>query len=671
MTEAAGKSQLNQAVFPACERRMDHRVGALNADGECFRAQQLILPSDMDPYSQLIPVLRRYWGYDTFRPLQERVVKSLLDGHDVCVVLPTGGGKSLCYQLPAAICESRTVVVVSPLIALMQDQVAQLDAMGIPAAFLNSSQASGEQAAVMLRAARGEYRLLYLSPERLVSAGVFGWLGKVPVNYFAIDEAHCISEWGHEFRPEYRQLKRLREHFPEVAIAAFTASATRRVRHDILEQLGLREPDKYIASFHRPNLRYWVKQCSSEYEQMEQLTAVLRAQASGNVIVYAPTIKRVEYTAGELTARGIPAIPYHAKLSPDVRRQNQERWMTDEVRVLVGTIAFGLGINKATVRAVIHLALPKSIEQYYQEAGRAGRDGLPADCLLLWQPRDSGLHAHFIGQIKDAAEKERAWQRYHEIQRFVTQPLCRHRQICLHFGETPRWDRCDACDVCRGVPEWMNESGTSPAPRSARRSTSSVAPNWPVDEELLHHLRKWRRDEAAARRLPAFVVMHDTTLEAICRVQPTTLAELRSVPGIGERKLETYGRGLLEVIAPYRTLARATPAPVVSVPAVETLQMLREGRSLQEIARLRNRTTGTISETLAELLENSQAELPAGFIAEEKYRAIAAACDRLGCDRLRPIKDALPFEISYDEIRIVIADLKRRATAKQTANTRS
>jgi ATP-dependent DNA helicase RecQ len=287
---------------------------------------------------------------------------------------------------------------------------------------------------------------------------------------------------------------------------------------------------------------------------MLQLTAALRAQTAGNVIVYAPTIKRVEYTAGELTAQGIPAIPYHAKLSGDVRRQNQERWMADEVRVLVGTIAFGLGINKATVRAVIHLALPKSIEQYYQEAGRAGRDGLPADCLLLWQPRDSGLHAHFIGQILDPAEKERSWQRYHEIQKFVSQPQCRHRQICLHFGEKPRWNRCDACDVCRGVPEWINATVPSPEPRRAPGFAIPIASGSPVDDQLRQHLREWRRETAATQGVPAFIVMHDTTLEALCRACPATLAELRAVPGIGERKLETYGRALLQAIARYSHL---------------------------------------------------------------------------------------------------------------------
>lgn len=501
---------------------------------------------------ELIPALQRYWGYDSFRPLQERVVKSVLTGRDVCVVMPTGGGKSLCYQLPAAICQSQTVVVVSPLIALMQDQVAQLAAMGIPAAFLNSSQTNNEQNQVVLRATRGEFRLLYLSPERLGGASVWRWLAKVPLNCFAIDEAHCISEWGHEFRPDYRQLKQLREHFAATPIAAFTASATRHVRHDIIEQLGLRNPDKYIASFHRPNLGYWVKQCSSEYEQLQQLKAALRAQTAGNVIVYAPTIKRVESTAAQLSAQGIPAVPYHAKLSAERRRQNQEVWMTDEVRVLVGTIAFGLGINKAAVRAVIHLALPKSIEQYYQEAGRAGRDGLPADCLMLWQPRDSGLHAHFISQIQDSAEKERAWQRYHEIQRFVTERRCRHRQICLHFGETPRWEHCDACDVCGSYPEWVDASEPSLKPDRARKLAISVTSDSPIHEELRRHLREWRRETAVKQKVPAFVVMHDTTLDALCRARPATLTELRAVPGFGERKLEKYGRDLLKAIEFYR-----------------------------------------------------------------------------------------------------------------------
>src|SRR5271170_3064241 len=421
--------------------------------------------------TELLGALRRYWGYDSFRPMQERIVRSLLSGQDACVVMPTGGGKSLCYQLPAALLADRTVVVVSPLIALMQDQVAQLSQMGISAALLNSTLDASEQSAILRDAIAGRFRLLYLSPERLARADTIEWLQRVPVSLFAIDEAHCISEWGHEFRPEYRQLSSLRKNFPECPIAAFTASATRQVRHDIIEQLALREPHKYIASFHRANLRYVVKQCD-EGTQSELLVRALRSYAGSNVIVYSPTIARVEETVAFLAAEGIRAIGYHGKMDSATRRRNQEKWMSDEVPVLVGTVAFGLGINKAAVRAVIHLSLPKSIEQYYQEAGRAGRDGLPADCVLLWQKRDAGLLAHFMEQLTDPQERERGWQRYHIIRNFVESKGCRHRQICLHFGESPKWATCGACDACGCEIGWLREPVATP--RSKRRGKSAT-----------------------------------------------------------------------------------------------------------------------------------------------------------------------------------------------------
>jgi ATP-dependent DNA helicase RecQ len=388
--------------------------------------------------------LKRYFGFDSFRPLQEKIVRDVLAGRDVFAVLPTGGGKSLCFQLPALVRPGLTVVV-SPLIALMKDQVDALQAGGVPATFLNSTLAAGQGRERLRGLHTGKFRLLYVAPERLMLSGFLGDLQKWNVNLIAVDEAHCISEWGHDFRPEYRQLAELRDKFPDVPIMALTATATERVRRDIIEGLKLREPACYVASFNRPNLTYRVVPKARPYDQVLQF---VQARPNESGIVYCQSRKSAESVAKRLNDDGIKAAPYHAGLTGEERAKNQELFLRDEVRVICATIAFGMGINKPNVRYVIHYDLPKNIEGYYQETGRAGRDGLPSDCVLLFSAGDVIKQTQFIEEKPSAHEQKIAREQLQQMVHYAESSECRRVALLRYFGEQWPEENCGSCDNC-------------------------------------------------------------------------------------------------------------------------------------------------------------------------------------------------------------------------------
>lgn len=395
--------------------------------------------------SELLDPLRLTFGYDKFRPLQREIIEAHLAGRDTFALLPTGGGKSLCFQLPAIVRGTGLTIVISPLIALMKDQVDQLQAAGVAATYLNSSLKAAESRSRMAGLHRGEWRLLYVAPERLMLDQWAENLKAWNVTAIAIDEAHCVSEWGHDFRPEYRQISRLRKLLPEVPIMALTATATKRVREDIITHLKLREPEVFIASFNRPNLTYRVLPKDGP---SKQIIAFIRKREDESGIVYCATRATADRLAEALAGRGYSARAYHAGLDAEERGRNQEMFLRDDVKIMCATIAFGMGINKPNVRWVIHHDLPKNIEGYYQETGRAGRDGLPGDCLLLFSAGDAAKQTHFIEEITNAQEQQIARAQLRQTMHYAESAGCRRRELLAYFGETFPLNECGACDNC-------------------------------------------------------------------------------------------------------------------------------------------------------------------------------------------------------------------------------
>ena len=564
----------------------------------------------MKATGQLLPLLKQYFGFATFRPLQEEIISDTLAGRDVFALLPTGGGKSLCYQL-SALARPGLTVVISPLIALMKDQVDALQAGGVPATFLNSSLTPNESRARFRALYNGEFQLLYVAPERLMLDGTLDALRNWHVNLFAIDEAHCISEWGHDFRPEYRQLARLRPFFPEVPMMALTATATERVRADIVTQLHLREPRRYLASFNRPNLTYRVLPKAKPYPQLYEF---LRARPREAGIVYCQARKTAERLAERLNQDGVKARSYHAGLSNRERTEHQELFLRDEVRVICATIAFGMGINKPNVRFVVHYDLPKNIESYYQETGRAGRDGLPSECVLFFSAGDAVKHSRFIDEKPNPQEQQIAREQLQQMVHYAEINDCRRAALLAYFAEITTQPNCGGCDNCL-------------APRETYDGTVAA-------QKLLSCVYR-------IRERSRFGVGLNHVVEVL------TGADTEKVRKWGHHQLSTYNIGHEHTRQEWQAIGR---------------ELVRLGYLSQTAEKFS--TLELTSEGLNVLKQRKPIQLTRPMKAPEpEHRAGEIACDEVLFDRLRELRKRLADERAVPPY-IIFSDVALRQMAR-------
>jgi ATP-dependent DNA helicase RecQ len=701
--------------------------------------------------SESIPhiILKKYFGYDAFRPMQEEIINHVMGGKDCLVIMPTGGGKSICYQIPA-IASQGTFIVLSPLIALMKDQVESLRANGIEAAFINSSMDAHEESEQLQKLEQGQLKLLYLSPEKLQSTMMYARLQNTKISGFAIDEAHCISVWGHDFREEYGKLGFIKKKWPDVPVIALTATADKISRRDIVEQLNLEEPKIFLSSFNRPNLSLQVRPGQQVYRQVKNIVERHKGESG---IIYCLSRKSCEEVAMKLKLDGHKAAYYHAGMEARLRSQTQEDFIKDNIPIIVATIAFGMGIDKSNIRFVIHYNLPKNIEGYYQEIGRGGRDGLPCETVMFYSFRDVMILRDFA---ENSALKEIQLAKLKRIQQFAEAEVCRRKMLLSYFGEDLR-DDCGNCDVCKNPPttedatmtvqmalsalkrlnenvgigmlidvlrgsqkayifengyheiktfgvgkdisyvEWQHyilqmlhhglieiaydqkhvlkvpEAGNEvlfngrkirlvkpalpgelhqpyvkPEPRKSKKEE--------FDEGLFEALRELRKQIADSKGVPPYVVFSDATLKEMAADHPINLTAMSLISGVGEFKLAAYGEVFISEIQKFMANSEFGNSVVKGKTYLETLRLLKDGKTINEIARARKIHETTVYSHLAYLVEKQLVSDIDNYITKEEMNQIEKAVKAIGAtEALKPIYDFLHEKIDYGKIRLYIS----------------
>ena len=615
--------------------------------------------SQSDP---LLGALQRSYGYDSFRPQQRETIEHVLNGGDALVLMPTGGGKSLCYQLPAILSDGLTVVV-SPLIALMHDQVTALQRTGANAQYLNSTLPPIEADRVERLVLDGSVNLLYVAPERVNTDRFRNLLEQRNPSLIAIDEAHCISEWGHEFRPDYRLLRRLTERFVDVPTIACTATATPQVQRDIVEQLDRPRMQTFLTSFMRQNLTLRIV---PKRESMDRLVARLQQLPGEAAIVYSQSRKSTEETAERLRQHGIRAEHYHAGMNGDDRHAVQDRFLNGDTPVICATIAFGMGIDKPDIRLVAHLDMPSSLESYYQETGRAGRDGRPSECLLFYTKGVWHQRMFFINQLTDNAERERRIKRLRTMMNFCEQSQCRWSTILHYFGEQPTSEQCGHCDNClgEGVIE-LHKRAARPVDRSNPPQPPGQIEPKPLsdsEDELYEALREARTRLSQDDAVPAYVVASNRDLAELAKSRPRTLSELEGVRGFGPKKAQRYGEALLQALAKF-SAEDSAPQPTDSSERNQswqvTLDLYQAGHTLLAIAERRMLSPSTVASHLITARKNSidvdlRPALPGTDMVQAVRRLLSDDPDASVSD----LHQRLEFRLSRAELTLVNAHLR-------------